>query len=214
MRITSQHVGVSWNSAMSKWAAQVRMNWKLNHLGFFFEEKHAHQAVLRFKIENKLVKPDGSVPSVHEAFKYEDGKLICLFNSMKHCVGDVVGYQDARGYVQIRYEQKTYRVHRLIWEMHHGQIPDGFEIDHINGDAFDNRLENLRLVDRNENAKNLKLQARNRTGVPGVIFMNNRYRVTIGSKYLGYFDTLAEATRVRKEAETRLGYHINHGRKK
>lgn len=199
---------------MSKWAAQVRMGGKLNHLGFFPDEQEAHQAVLRFRIENKLVKPDGSPPSVMEAFRYADGKLICLFNSMKHSVGDVVGYRETRGYVQFRYEQKTYRAHRLIWEMHHGPIPDGAEIDHINGNPFDNRLENLRLVSREDNARNLKLQNRNRTGVPGVIFANNHYRVTIGSQYLGYFDTLAEATRVRKEAEARIGYHANHGRKK
>ncbi|CAJ5554081.1 AP2 domain [Burkholderia pseudomallei] len=75
---TSKHVGVSWNSAMSKWAAQVRLNLKLNHLGFF---------------------------------------------------------------------------------------------------------------------------------------LDNKYRVTIGAKYLGYFDTIDEAIRARKSAEERNGYHVNHGRK-
>lgn len=116
---TSKHVGVSWNSAMSKWAAQVRLNLKLNHLGFFLDEEEAHRAVIRFKVEHKLVKPDGTVPCVLEAFKYEDGNLICLFNSMKHSIGDAVGYREKKsGYVQIRYGQKTYRVHRLIWEMH------------------------------------------------------------------------------------------------
>lgn len=211
---TSKHVVVSWNSAMSKWDAQVRLNLKLNHLGFFLDEEEAHRAVIRFKVEHKLVKPDGTVPCVLEAFKYEDGNLICLFNSMKHSIGDAVGYREKKsGYVQIRYGQKTYRVHRLIWEMHCGTIAAGHEIDHINGNKADNRIENLRLVSRAENAKNLKLQSRNTSGVSGVIYMNNKYRVTIGAKYLGYFDTIDEAIRARKSAEERNGYHVNHGRK-
>jgi len=36
--------------------------------------------------------------------------------------------------------------HRLVWEAHHGPIPDGMVIHHINGDNQDNRIENLQLV--------------------------------------------------------------------
>jgi hypothetical protein len=160
------------------------------------------------------VKPDGSVPTVLEAFKYEDGRLVCLFNSAKHSVGDIVGSSQEEGYVRIRYAQKTYLVHRLIWEMRNGGIPPDREIDHINGDAQDNRIENLRLVTRKENARNIGLQRRNRTGVSGVSVSNGLYRVTIGAEFVGHFDTLSEATRVRKDAEKRLGYHENHGRKR
>ena len=45
-----------------------------------------------------------------------------------------------------RVGNRTVLVHRLVWEEHHGLIPDGMVIHHINGDNQDNRIENLRLV--------------------------------------------------------------------
>ena len=46
--------------------------------------------------------------------------------------------------------------HRAIWIGSHGGIipDDRMEIDHINGDRHDNRIENLRLVSHSENVRN------------------------------------------------------------
>lgn len=44
--------------------------------------------------------------------------------------------------------------HRVIWTYFNGEIPDGMQIDHINGDKKDNRLENLRCVTPYENTHN------------------------------------------------------------
>ena len=46
------------------------------------------------------------------------------------------------------------RSHRIIWEMHHGPIPKGMQIDHIDGDCANNKLENLRLATNRENSCN------------------------------------------------------------
>lgn len=37
-------------------------------------------------------------------------------------------------------------VHRVVWTAHHGPIPPGFHVHHKNGDAGDNRIGNLTLV--------------------------------------------------------------------
>jgi hypothetical protein len=50
--------------------------------------------------------------------------------------------------------------------LHHGYLPK--EIDHINGDRSDNRIDNLRAVTRSENQCNRGVLANNTSGYPGV----------------------------------------------
>ncbi len=58
------------------------------------------------------------------------------------------------GYLQVAINEKNKSVHRLVWEAFNGVIPEGYEIDHINGDRKDNRLCNLRLVTHKQNCNN------------------------------------------------------------
>jgi hypothetical protein len=43
--------------------------------------------------------------------------------------------------------------HRLAWETHIGDIPEGMQINHKNGDKSDNALPNLEVVTASENVK-------------------------------------------------------------
>lgn len=45
-----------------------------------------------------------------------------------------------------RVDGRVVAEHRYVWELHHGPIPKGMAIHHINGDNQDNRIENLQLV--------------------------------------------------------------------
>lgn len=60
-------------------------------------------------------------------------------------------------FFSIRHKQlknpKMYLQHRFVYEVFKGVIPSCFEIDHINNDKTDNRLENLQLLTHNENIK-------------------------------------------------------------
>src|SRR5260221_12077554 len=47
-------------------------------------------------------------------------------------------------------------MHRWLLVQIMGHIPHNLEIDHINGNKLDNRLENLRVVTRSQNAQNRK----------------------------------------------------------
>lgn len=57
-------------------------------------------------------------------------------------------------YRYITIDGVNYLEHRVIWVMVHGSIPPGKEIDHIDRDRYNNKLENLRLVTRRENVLN------------------------------------------------------------
>ncbi|AGR47930.1 HNH endonuclease [Sinorhizobium phage phiM7] len=112
-----------------------------------------------------------------------------------------------------------YRSHRIIWLLVHGYFPE--MIDHINGNTGDNRLINIRDVDKWENSKNQKLARNNTSGVAGVDYWANttntkkwvaRISVNGKRKLLGYFSSMEEAAEARKAAEAEYGYHKNHGR--
>lgn len=107
--------------------------------------------------------------------------------------------------------------HRVIWAMHNGKWPEG-EIDHINGNPSDNRIENLRHVTRQGNARNQRRFANNASGHTGVYWVPHlqRWRSTIkvDNKLLqiGYFNIKAEAVAARLDAQAKHGFHPNHGR--
>lgn len=50
-------------------------------------------------------------------------------------------------------EKTGYSIHSLVWEAFNGPVPDGLQINHINEDKTDNRLENLNLMTPSENCR-------------------------------------------------------------
>ncbi len=61
-------------------------------------------------------------------------------------VGDKAGFiRNLRGkyYRQIRIDKVNYFHHRLAWLYTHGEFPK-HQIDHIDGNSLNNRIENLR----------------------------------------------------------------------
>jgi len=135
----------------------------------------------------------------------------------------IAGYQgkaknQKTHYVPIRYLGKVYLSHRVIWEMHNGIIPDGMQIDHIDGNGTNNRIENLRIVTITENLKNKSKYKNNKSGVAGVSWdkASKKWHAYISDngkrKSLGFFKEITEAVSARKSAEEELGYHKNHGR--
>lgn len=96
----------------------------------------------------------------------------------------------------------------------HGVDPD--DIDHINGDPSDNRLENLRNVSHEVNGRNLARRKNNTSGVTGVSRHGSKWVARICPSrrtiYIGIFDSFDDAVAARRAAEVKYGYHPNRGR--
>ena len=121
-------------------------------------------------------------------------------------------------YVHIQFEKKVYKAHRLVWLFMNGCWPNG-EIDHQDGNGLNNKWTNLRDVTRSANSMNISESKNNKSGCTGVRWKadKNRWKAYIQKNYkeihLGYFKSFGDAVTARKDAEKKMGFHENHGRK-
>lgn len=53
--------------------------------------------------------------------------------------------------LSVENRQRTLCAHRMVWEGFNGPIPEGMQINHINGNKADNRLSNLEICTPSEN---------------------------------------------------------------
>jgi hypothetical protein len=81
----------------------------------------------------------------------EAGIFTWARHTNKHSRGELAGRLDKEGYIRICVDGKEDRAHRWAYIYMVGDIPDGFDIDHINRNRLDTRWSNLRLATRSEN---------------------------------------------------------------
>lgn len=141
----------------------------------------------------------------NELFDYHSGKLLWKVKPNNRVrKGSEAGYLHHDGYVVVRVNKVLNSAHRIIWEMHNGPIPKGMEIDHVNRNRIDNRIENLRLATRRQNSCNLST---NPSGVPGVYWCKQqgrwRARIFVNGKniHLGLFKNINDAAKARMNAD-------------
>jgi hypothetical protein len=146
-----------------------------------------------------------SAARLRELVSYDPttGEFVRLKNTYRHpqLIGKVINPVAAgNGYVYISVDGKPYLAHRLAWLYVYGEWPER-DTDHINCDRTDNRIENLRDVERHVNNQNRSgTRADNKSsGLTGVTWHNHsrkwRARIWLHGKEhrLGLFDTTEEA---------------------
>ena len=120
----------------------------------------------------------------------------------KIVVGTEAGTQRKDGYKIVTLFGQPYLVHRVIFAMRYGYCKD--EIDHINGDPSDNRLENIRAVNRSQQNMNRGVQSNNTSGHKGVYWAKKKSfwqaRIKVEGKLisLGYFKDIEKAVEAYK----------------
>lgn len=106
------------------------------------------------------------------------------------------GSYDKDGYLILKIKGKQYKAHRIVWLLNKGYYPEK-EIDHINRNRKDNRIENLREVDRITNILNREVKVNKDTGVEGIYID----RTTKGLKAVYSFHFQGKSYRFRNLEE-------------
>jgi len=116
---------------------------------------------------------DIPVEKLHELFEYRDGELFWKRESSK-----ALGSLSGRGYLSVTWKGISCRVHRVIFAMHHGFYPK--QVDHIDGNKLNNKIENLRASNNSQNSFNKGLSSRNTSGYKNVHWdkVNRKWRVS------------------------------------
>lgn len=133
-----------------------------------------------------------------ELFDYNNGNFVRKKTIQSRSMqGQIAGARSTGNRYIVSVNYKRYKLHRLIWLWHHGNLPK--EIDHIDGDPSNNKIENLRPASRCENMRNTKIPVTNKSGYKGVSWHRHSNKwiatITVENKqiYLGLFDCIEQA---------------------
>lgn len=151
---------------------------------------------------------------------FEDGKQTATWNANiwngKNAGNEAFVNRLTHGHRYASIGKRKFLAHRVIWKMVHDE--DANDIDHINGDPSDNRLENLRNVPHIDNGRNMKRRKNNTSGHNGISWSKQHKKwcasihIEYRKKHVGLFDNIEDAVAARKAAEAKHGFHENHGR--
>lgn len=153
-------------------------------------------------------------------FDYRDGTLywreradaLKQWNS-KHA-GKQAGCPSGHGYIKIRLAGRSYYAHQIVFLMHHGYIPE--VVDHVDCDAGNNSIENLRAASKSLNGMNRDRPINNTSGNKGVVWHKAARKwmasvVVAGKKvYLGLYTDFDAACQAANEG--RLRHHGDFAR--
>jgi hypothetical protein len=142
-------------------------------------------------------------------FEYRDGKLFWKNSKRPSFNGKEVGCDDGQGYIKVTIDKKQYLAHRIIYLMHHGEMPE--MIDHADRNVKNNYIENLREADATKNRMNGRHWRPAKSGCRNVSLQKGRSKFSVyiriqgKSTFIGNFDNLELADLVATEARSK--YH-------
>ena len=80
---------------------------------------------------------------------YSDGRVL---SNRKRKVF-LKAWDDGNGYMAIKINDKSTKLHKVVADAFLGCCPDGFTVNHIDGDKTNNNIDNLEYISRIENYK-------------------------------------------------------------
>lgn len=155
--------------------------------------------------------------NVAKVWEYKDGSLYWLIKcgrgiAVKHPGDKVVVAPDPLGYEYVTYMRKHFAVHRVVFLLTQGWLPEC--IDHIDGNPTNNHAFNLRAATRLQNQFNRRVNSKTKTGLKNVTPHQGKWQVKFSvkgkTKHFGCFDDIELAELVAHEV--RLSLHQDFAR--
>lgn len=152
---------------------------------------------------------------LNRIFSYSEDSGNLFWNHNGQIAGSEVTFSHGKTYIMVFMNGLNYYAHRIIWKMLYNEEPE--YIDHDDGDGTHNWKTNLNKSNKYHNNHNRKLPSNNKSGCPGVTWAkaNKKWKAQIDvygiRLHLGYFESLQDAIKTRKEAEITYGFNKNHG---
>lgn len=110
--------------------------------------------VIQCQAVSNIIKGDDIIKKKIEGFDYYISENGDIFNLKGHKICqwiDNVGYKQVKLFKDAKKYYK--RVHRLVYQYFVGDIPDGMQINHKDGNKKNNHFSNLELATNSENTK-------------------------------------------------------------
>jgi len=138
---------------------------------------------------------------IHTTFKLKDGELYRHWRKLKWVQVEMKD-NTGLGYCSVNVMRTALRAHRLVWILeHNGDVPEGWDIHHKDGNKLNNSVSNLEICTHVEHTVN-----HNKKGSKGYYKHGNGWRVQKRVKGIIVFSmqcaTETEAEQVSKEYDS------------
>lgn len=149
--------------------------------------------------------------NVANVWEYHDGALYWRVKcgrgiSVKQPGDKVIVTPDNLGYQCVTWRRKHYAVHRLVFLLAYGWLPEC--VDHIDGNPSNNAIDNLRAATRLQNQHNRRPNKGSKTGIKNVSPHQGGWQVRFSvqgkTKHFGCFYSLELAEFIAQEVRETL----------
>ena len=100
----------------------------------------------------------------------------------------------------LKFQGKIYVIHRIVWVLTYGSIDSKLVIDHLDGNPFNNQIENLSLKTATDNTRNKCKRRDNTSGFTGVKLVRG-----VNNYYTAYWNELDGSPKSKHFSILKLG---------
>lgn len=138
----------------------------------------------------------------------ETGEFCRMVSVANILAGPVNPKPSKNGYLRMHIDGRLYYLHRLAWLYVYGEWPK--EVDHIDGNPVNNKINNLRNCSHKQNMQNMSTKTIAVSGLKGAYWhpicqmWQAKIRYDNRTKSLGYFHSPEEAHQAYLKAKSNV----------